>query len=30
MIDRFVVPDDSIYDPVRQMRSYLKEHGLAP
>ncbi len=30
MIDRFVVPDDSIYDSVREMRSYLKEHGLAP
>ena len=30
LIDRFVVPDDSIYDGVREMRSYLSEHGLGP
>lgn len=30
MVDRFVVPDDSIYDSVREMRSYLNEHGLGP
>jgi len=30
LIDRFVVPDDSIYDSVREMRSYLSEHGLGP
>ena len=30
MIDRFVVPDDSIYDAVREMRSYLREQGLGP
>ena len=30
MVDRFVVPDDSIYDSVREMRSYLREHGLGP
>ena len=30
LIDRFVVPDDSIYDTVREMRSYLSEHGLGP
>ena len=30
MIDRFVVPDDNIYDSVREMRSYLREHGLGP
>jgi phosphonate transport system substrate-binding protein len=29
-VDRFVVPDDSIYDSVREMRDYLREHGLAP
>jgi len=29
-VDRFVVPDDSIYDSVRKMRDYLREHGLAP
>jgi phosphonate transport system substrate-binding protein len=29
-VDRFVVPDDSIYDSVRKMRTYLSEHGLAP
>jgi phosphonate transport system substrate-binding protein len=28
MIDRFIVPDDSIYDSVREMRSYLQEQGL--
>jgi phosphonate transport system substrate-binding protein len=30
MVDRFVVPDDSIYDSVREMRTYLRERGLAP
>src|SRR3972149_22638 len=30
LIDRFVVPDDSIYDAVREMRSYLREQGLGP
>ena len=29
-VDRFTVADDSIYDSVRQMRSYLREQGLAP
>jgi phosphonate transport system substrate-binding protein len=29
-VDRFVVPDDGIYDSVREMRTYLREHGLAP
>jgi phosphonate transport system substrate-binding protein len=29
-VDRFVLPDDSIYDSVREMRDYLREHGLAP
>lgn len=29
-IDKFVVPDDSIYDSVREMRSYLRDRGLAP
>lgn len=29
-IDRFVVPDDSVYDSVREMRTYLRERGLAP
>jgi phosphonate transport system substrate-binding protein len=29
-IDRFVVPDDSLYDSVREMRTYLRERGLAP
>ena len=29
MIDRFIVPDDSIYDSVREMRSYLQEQGLS-
>jgi len=28
-IDRFIVPDDSIYDSVREMRSYLQERGLS-
>lgn len=28
MVDRFIVPDDSIYDSVREMRSYLQERGL--
>jgi len=27
-IDRFIVPDDSIYDSVREMRNYLQERGL--
>ncbi len=30
LIDRFVVPDDSIYDSVREMRAYVSEHGLHP
>ena len=30
LIERFVVPDDSIYDAVREMRSYLREHRLEP
>lgn len=29
-VDRFVVPDDSIYESVLKMRAYLGEHGLAP
>ena len=29
-VDLFVVPDDSIYESVLQMRAYLREHGLAP
>lgn len=29
-IDRFVVPEDTLYDSVRAMRSYLRERGLAP
>lgn len=29
-IDRLVVPDDSIYDTVREMRAYLRERGLGP
>jgi len=29
-VDRFVVPDDSIYESVLEMRAYLREHGLAP
>jgi phosphonate transport system substrate-binding protein len=29
-VDRFVVPDDSIYESVLKMRAYLREHGLAP
>ena len=29
-IDRFITPDDSIYDSVREMRSYLRERGLGP
>jgi phosphonate transport system substrate-binding protein len=28
--DRFVVPDDSIYDSVREMRTFLRERGLGP
>lgn len=30
MIDSFVVPDDSIYDSVREMRSFVSEQGLIP
>lgn len=30
MVDRFVMPDDHIYDSVREMRAYLREHGLQP
>ena len=30
MVDRFVVPEDSVYDSVRAMRSYLRERGLTP
>ncbi len=29
-IDKFIVPDDSLYDSVRAMRSYLRDRGLAP
>ena len=29
-IDRLVVPDDSIYDTVREMRAFLRERGLGP
>jgi len=29
-IDRFIVPDDHLYDSVREMRTYLRERGLAP
>lgn len=29
-IDRFVVPQDSLYDSVREMRAYLRERALAP
>jgi len=29
-LDRFVVPDDSVYDSVREMRKFLRERGLAP
>ncbi len=29
-IDRFVVPDDRIYDSVREMRSFLASSGLHP
>jgi phosphonate transport system substrate-binding protein len=29
-IERFVVPDDTIYDSVREMRTYLRARGLAP
>jgi phosphonate transport system substrate-binding protein len=29
MIDRFIVPDDSIYNSVREMRSYLQARGLS-
>jgi len=30
LIDRFVVPDDRIYDSVREMRSFLASAGLRP
>lgn len=29
-VDRLIVPDDSIYDSVREMRAYLRERGLGP
>jgi phosphonate transport system substrate-binding protein len=29
-IERFVVPDDSIYDSVREMRAFLRARGLGP
>ncbi len=29
-VDRFVVPNDNIYNSVLEMRAYLREHGLAP
>ena len=29
-IDRFAVPEDSLYDSVREMRAYLRDRGLAP
>ncbi len=29
-IDRFVVAEDGMYDSVREMRTYLRERGLAP
>lgn len=29
MVDRFIVPDDGIYDSVREMRAYLRERGLS-
>lgn len=30
LIDRFIVPDDRIYDSVREMRSFLASSGLRP
>lgn len=29
MLDRFTVPDDRIYDSVREMRSYLRDRGFS-
>ncbi len=29
-VDRFVVPEDRIYDSVREMRTYLRERGMVP
>lgn len=29
-LDRFVVPADSVYDSVREMRTFLRERGLGP
>ena len=29
-IDRFVIPEDSLYDSVREMRAYLRQRGLTP
>ncbi|UCH87023.1 MAG: phosphate/phosphite/phosphonate ABC transporter substrate-binding protein [Dehalococcoidia bacterium] len=29
-VDRFVVPNDNIYDSVIEMRAFLRDHGLAP
>jgi len=29
MLDRFVVPDDRIYDSVREMRAYLRDRGFS-
>ncbi len=29
-VDQFAVPDDEVYDSVREMRAYLREQGLAP
>jgi phosphonate transport system substrate-binding protein len=29
-VDRFMVPDDSLYDSVREMRTFLRERGLSP
>lgn len=30
MIDRFLTPDDGIYDSVREMRAFVSEQGLSP
>jgi len=30
MIERFVLPDDSVYSSVLEMRAYLSERGLGP
>jgi len=30
MIERFVLPDEHLYDSVVEMRAYLRERGLAP